>query len=308
MSDIVLVHGIAQEQYSADLLESRWLPAMAGAVRLAGHPDLADKLWRDKQPGSVDSRMAFYGNAFLAEGAQGGGESASLDSSELDFAEELAEIWLRAAADRAPDHDDRIEARRQLDILTDHSAQAQGIGTALRPAVNALTRLSWFAPTGFNLAARFVVRALGQVTKYFTDPAVREFAQQQVLDRIGPETRLVIAHSLGSVVAYEALHRVDHPVALLTAGSPLGLQSIIYPRLEPAPPTVPPTLITWDNLADRDDIIATTLDLAPLFLPSSTGVLPTRTVVDNGAEPHSALNYLTKEHTGKVIAAALTEM
>jgi hypothetical protein len=31
MSEIVLVHGIAQEQSSADLLESLWLPALDGA-------------------------------------------------------------------------------------------------------------------------------------------------------------------------------------------------------------------------------------------------------------------------------------
>ncbi|MFE6924582.1 hypothetical protein ACFVAV_26400 [Nocardia sp. NPDC057663] len=305
MSVVVLVHGIAQEQYSADLLESTWIPAMAGAVRLAGSPDIADQLWREGRPGAHETRMAFYGNAFLPEGAQGSSAAMELDDTELDIAEQLAEAWLRAAAERATDPADRAEARTQLAILTDDTAQAQGAGAALRPAINAITRLNWFAPMGYSLAARFVVRALGQVTRYFTDPDVREFAQQRVLEHIGPETRLIIAHSLGSVVAYEALHRIDQPVALLTAGSPLGLRSIIYPRLEPSPPRVPPTVTTWDNLADRDDIIATTLDLAPLFPPSDNGIQPTRTVVDNGAEPHSALNYLTKEHAGKVVAAAL---
>ncbi|MFD3591858.1 hypothetical protein ACFWU5_03960 [Nocardia sp. NPDC058640] len=304
MSEVVLVHGIAQEQYSADLLESKWIPAMAGAVWLAGHPDLADQLWRDNRPGRIKTRMAFYGNAFLDAGAQGGSGSMSLTEAELDVAEQLAYQWLSAAATSAPDRGDRAKAQIQLEILADDTAQPMGVGAALRPAIKALTGLRWFAPTGFNFAARFVVGALGQVTKYFTDPAVRELAQQKVLEHIGPETRLVIAHSLGSVVAYEALHRIDHPVALLTAGSPLGLQSIIYPRLDPSPAQVPPTVTSWDNLADRDDIIATTLDLAPLFKSSSSGISPTRTVVDNGAEPHSALNYLSKEHAGKVIANA----
>jgi hypothetical protein len=42
---IVLVHGIAQEQRSADDLEAEWLPALAGGLRTAGYPELADKLW-----------------------------------------------------------------------------------------------------------------------------------------------------------------------------------------------------------------------------------------------------------------------
>ncbi|NKX88341.1 hypothetical protein [Nocardia coubleae] len=306
MSEIVLVHGIAQEQYSADLLESRWMPALAGAVRLAGYPELADEMWRQQRPGSIEARMAFYGNAFLEAGAQGGPASVELDTNELDLAERLAEAWLRAAAERAADPADRAEADRQLAILADTTAQPQGAGAALRPAINALTRLNWFAPGGYSLASRFVVRALGQVTRYFTDPQVREFAQQRVLEHIGPETRLVIAHSLGSVVTYEALHRTTQPVALITAGSPLGLHSIIYPRLRPSPPGVPPTVTSWDNLADRDDIIATTLDLAPLFRTSDRGVAPGVTLVDNGAEPHSALNYLAKGQIGKLAAAALT--
>ncbi|MFD4433484.1 hypothetical protein [Nocardia sp. NPDC058497] len=42
---------------------------------------------------------------------------------------------------------------------------------------------------------------------------------------------------LGSVVAYDAMHLSDHPAALITLGSPLGLQGVVYPRLRPQPPT-----------------------------------------------------------------------
>jgi hypothetical protein len=33
MAEIVLVHGIDQQQKSADKLESAWLPALAGGIR-----------------------------------------------------------------------------------------------------------------------------------------------------------------------------------------------------------------------------------------------------------------------------------
>ncbi|ONI91805.1 hypothetical protein ALI22I_06880 [Saccharothrix sp. ALI-22-I] len=39
---------------------------------------------------------------------------------------------------------------------------------------------------------------------------------------------MVVAHSLGTVVAFEALHRVDQPVDLLiTLGSPLGMHGVL---------------------------------------------------------------------------------
>src|SRR5262249_18903816 len=46
---IVLVHGIDQQQLSADSLEKEWLPALAGGVRTAGFPDVADRLWRVRE-------------------------------------------------------------------------------------------------------------------------------------------------------------------------------------------------------------------------------------------------------------------
>ena len=55
MAMIVLVHGIALEQKSADMLEAEWLPALAGGVRNAGFPATADRLWRDRAgPGGID--------------------------------------------------------------------------------------------------------------------------------------------------------------------------------------------------------------------------------------------------------------
>jgi len=42
MAVIVCVHGIDQQQQSADELEKEWLPALAGGIRMAGFGDLAD--------------------------------------------------------------------------------------------------------------------------------------------------------------------------------------------------------------------------------------------------------------------------
>ena len=72
MATIVLVHGIAQEQKSADTLEEEWLPNLAGGVRTAGFPEIADRLYRLRSgPDGIDTRMAFYGDLFLKGDQQG---------------------------------------------------------------------------------------------------------------------------------------------------------------------------------------------------------------------------------------------
>ena len=70
--------------------------------------------------------------------------------------------------------------------------------------------------------------------RYVTEPDIRRAAQQSLIDRIGAETRVVVAHSLGSVVAYETLcAHPEFPVrTLITLGSPLGTPALL-PRLVP---------------------------------------------------------------------------
>ncbi|HEY5116499.1 MAG TPA: hypothetical protein VIJ00_13325 [Nakamurella sp.] len=91
MATVVFVHGIAQEQLSADSMETVWLPALAGGVRNAGNHQLADQLWRDARPGGMTTRMAFYGDFFLTPGSQGTPPAKTLDSEAQDLAEQLAQ-------------------------------------------------------------------------------------------------------------------------------------------------------------------------------------------------------------------------
>jgi hypothetical protein len=303
---IVLVHGIAQEQRSADTLEAEWLPDLAGGLRVAGYEELADRLWhRRGTPEEVPSRMAFYGDCFLRPGQQGTEPEALTEEARV-FAELLAQAWLERAAD-APDLRDRQEAARELQYLR-ATGQRQGPGAVMRTAIASLARVPWFAPLGMAVAERFVRRSLTQVTRYFTDEQVRAYALGQVAKLIGPDTRVLIGHSLGSVVAYEAAHRFDQPLPLLvTLGSPLGLRSIIYERLRPQPPGFPPSVARWVNLAGRDDYIAAEPNLASLFgAGAPDGAFEADWILDTGAKPHDARHYLTKRQTGRPIGETFT--
>jgi hypothetical protein len=300
MAEVVLVHGIAQEQKSADGLEAEWLPSLAGGVRVAGHPELADRLWRTRD---LDVRMAFYGDIFLPRDQQGA--SDELDESDWEFAEQLAVEWLRRAAEDSSRESDRATAARELEQVAGPTGETQGARAALRPVINALTRLKPFARFGVALAERMVVKSLRQVTRYLTDDEVREEVQRRVAALIDDKTRVIVAHSLGSVVAFEAAHRLDRPLPLLlTLGSPLGLQTIVYERLRPQPPAVPPQVRRWVNIADRDDLVAARPDLTGLFT-GGAGVLESALTVDNGAKPHDATFYLAKAQIGGPVAAAL---
>jgi hypothetical protein len=155
-----------------------------------------------------------------------------------------------AAAESANDPSDRRQAQKERAVISRDVGQAQGPRADVgRPALTALARLRWFAPFGMAVASRFVWRALTQVSRYLTDDGIRSFAQDQILQWIGPDTRLVIGHSLGSVVAYEAVHRAydashlptDQTLTLVTLGSPLGLESVVYDRLRPQPPACAPS-------------------------------------------------------------------
>jgi fructose-specific component phosphotransferase system IIB-like protein len=309
MAIIVLVHGIGQEQLSADSLEKDWLPALAGGVRTAGYPDLADRIWRSHTgPGAIETRMAFYGNLFLRPDQQGT-EAEELSDANAQLAEQLAEEWLERAATQASHQKTKQTAVRELAYVRHQIGKEEaGGGAAARLAINSLARLRWFAVPGMAFAERFVKSALTQVTQYLTDENIRAAAQRAVLDLIDADTRVVVAHSLGSIVAYEAMHRLERPLPLFcTLGSPLGLQTIVYQRLRPQPPTFPKQVKRWVNLADRDDFIAAEPDLVSMFSQgfAEGSLFEGGYTVDNGAEPHRAEFYLSKKRLGWAIAEAL---
>lgn len=301
MADIVLVHGIGQEHQTADSLEADWLPALADGVRVAGFVDIADNIWRRAcTAGSITARMAFYGHHFRVPDQQGDGAfDPEIENDPL--YQELAIEWLRHAADRSIDHVTNMTAKRELAYVTRTLGEEQGLRNGARCAVGSLAKLPWFADFGIFLAERYVRRSLTQVTRYFIDPAVRAAAIDSVMALIGPETKVLIGHSLGSVVAYEAAHKWPQRLPLLvTLGSPLGLQSIIYQRLVPQPPCYPPAIQRWVNVADLNDVIAVEPDLRGLFnagLPADS-IFESGITVDNGTDPHRADFYLGQNAVG----------
>ncbi|MFJ3639541.1 serine peptidase [Streptomyces sp. NPDC090108] len=160
--------------------------------------------------------------------------------------------------DALPGHG-RRDALRWGELLGAGDYIAQGRLTAPLRAL-----VSWVAGAyglDHRLAGLFVAAFFTEVGTYFTQPERRTAAVGEVaraLRRTRP--RVVIAHSLGSVVTYDALWTHAHPDVelLLTVGSPLAMPDIVYDRLlpHPGPRRLPPGVRRWVNVSDPGDIVA----------------------------------------------------
>src|SRR4051794_17516350 len=149
MAAIVLVHGIDNEQLTPDGVEAEWLPALAGGLRLAGRPDLADRLWPPRsRPDAIECRSAYYGDLFRTKDRKGGAaDLRELTPEQADSADGLALEWLGRIAERAPASSaEGAQARFALDLARDPDrAKTQGRGGIIRRILKTLILNPWLA-------------------------------------------------------------------------------------------------------------------------------------------------------------------
>lgn len=281
MPKILGVHGIWNEYAGYETLKSEWLPRLKDGLRLAGHPMIGD----------ADFECVFFGDLFRPSGAKSVTPRAVLPSdvtaAELDVLEE----WC-------------AEARRQgAEIPAPGAIETKG--RAPRGAqwmLRQLSKSNFFMALG---GERFVLWLLAQVHGYLHDPVVRRAALGRLEEAVGADTVVIVGHSLGTIVAYEAL--CAHPEwtirTFVSLGSPLGIRNLVFDRLTPPAESgrgVWPNVQHWVNIADTGDIVALQKDLARCFGPRVSDVS-----VHNGWESHSVLRYLTAKQTGEAIATGL---
>lgn len=141
---------------------------------------------------------------------------------------------------------------------------------------------------------------LRQVRGYLLDPVIRADVQKRLVAQTGPDTRVIVAHSLGSVIAYEALcaHPEWNVTDFVSLGSPLGIRHIVYDRLRPEPGRWP-GVRRWVNISDEADFIALEPRLRNLFGDRVIDV-----EIHNSVSAHSVERYLSAAETGSAVAAA----
>ncbi|MFG2802008.1 alpha/beta hydrolase family protein [Streptomyces pseudovenezuelae] len=289
MAAIVIVHGIGKQYLGPHTVHASVSPALRDGVRLAGGPALDDE----------DIATAFYGHLFRPPG--GGrvtkGEPLPDPRDPPDpYERDLLLVWWTEAA--------RLEPERVPAPPDARPGKAPTPFTVQR-ALYALTRSRFLARAG----DRFLLGVLRQVRRYLTEPDLRARIQEAVAAAVGPDTRVLVGHSLGSVIAYETLAaQPATPVpSLVTIGSPLGIPHLVFDRLTPPPAQGrgqwPAGVDHWTNLCDRRDVVALTKRLGPLF---DAGERRIRDVlVDNGWQAHALEHHLTAAETGAAVTAGL---
>ncbi|MEZ0073800.1 hypothetical protein [Planotetraspora sp. GP83] len=235
MTRIVGVHGIGNYGY----VEKH------GSVHAATEAIGADWTRWLSEPDHARVAVGYYAHLLRRGTAQGTDDVTLLEPGE----QELFVAW--------------------VDLLLGVPQTAQGRATAkVRQAADWLTNR--YGRTATRLATMFVK----EVNTYLhrTEESFRVNARDTVAETIrANRPEIVIAHSLGSVVTYEALWaHSDLKVDLwITLGSPLGMNQVIFQRLRPGPMNDrcgrPPGVKRWVNLADIGDLVAIPADLRTRF-------------------------------------------
>lgn len=312
---LLLVHGIGGLRDTATD-RRRWLESLASGARDA---EMADVISALTQGWLADVTFANYSDLFNRKGTQGD-TAGELDDHDVPFLTELLGSMLDELAEQFPSESNpqnaRVicDARFQLDA-TVQGRQTQGPGEIGRRLVGITTTM--LRLPGVRQAAQWMngwalLFQLAQVGRYLdrrpTKASLGSAVRARLLDGLDPARPLVVvSHSLGTVVAYEALHEYGGTVPLwVTLGSPLALGAVVLDRLVPTPATCPNNVASWLNFWDRDDIIVGRPHLADWIHPSRSGVKAVTEDVDSlGLWTHTATKYLQHGAVARPVIEAL---
>ncbi|MFE0704622.1 hypothetical protein [Streptomyces sp. NPDC058872] len=276
---LIGIHGIGQDRIGVRQLAREWGDGLSSGARRAGIPQagLPDPLFD----------IVYYAHLYRGEAETLGEETASEHEIGLEEAEflqaVLAELDPVAAAETAP----------PPEVLN------RFVGAFACPAWLTRTML-WVDERSNRQVSETLVRRLRQVWRYLTEPALADDIRGLLHDRLtaAPESRVLAAHSLGSVVAADLVARGAFPSGrnrLVTMGSPLAY-GVVRDRMldgRAFPTTLP---CDWYNVHDPRDVVTASHGLA--------GLVPGVTDIRIGNWPgnaHAAANYLRRPQTARAL-------
>lgn len=260
MAHVTFIHGIANKPSSEELLR-RWKASLAAAhtpLDLDSEATSSMVYWADvmyDQPLSDDDYESAQSEEFM-EGV--GSEEISIPAASIaDEAE-----WLSAISER-------------LGVGFEFENEIGNI--AFKPSETMAEGLERIPVPGF-LKDAFLKRFLRDVHHYLFNavstprPGEAYNVQDEIRSRFvtalehgasKPGTHIVISHSMGTVIAYDCLKRVNNCPridALITIGSPLGIDEI-QDRLKPEwtrNDGFPSRKLseTWHNFYDPLDVVS----------------------------------------------------
>lgn len=271
---LIYIHGIHQDGKNPLALEREWTEHLRkGCSAIGGQFNSTD----------FEIIMPYYGDilASLSKGNSRG--SGALDNTSIDLEEFTNETF--------PLMEAHILRAEELYKEIPSTKNTRGKGPHKKVVKKIVRTLEYASPLKGRLALKF----LKQAHAYISIPAIRSTIDNVVRPHLTGKT-IIIAHSLGTVVAYNLLSELartdstDIEVPLfVTMGSPLSLR-VIQKHIG-SEPTPLKMVKNWINVTDEEDFIA----LGNVLLGDYFGMpIDNYSDVDNGYDdPHSLTGYIS---------------
>jgi endonuclease G, mitochondrial len=289
---LLFLHGRGQEGKDPEALRAKWAAGLDRGLLLAGLPAV--------EP--ADAWFPFYGDALaaalevreslpLGDTAPTAGAAAALAPRE-EPALAVYESLLEEAAARAG-----MPAEAAAEAPESLLSGLSGLVSRVQP------QLTWLANRS-GLDEALIAAVFHDVAVYLGRDQIRKVVLDTVLETVPASGRLVlISHSLGTVVAMDLLTQLPDTlevVELVTAGSPLGMDTV-FNRLLSHGPRRPERVGSWLNAWCPADAVAIG---CPLHTRWGDGL--TEVITNNPKErAHSIEEYLADPRVAAPIGAAL---
>jgi hypothetical protein len=274
MADVVAVHGILANRSSREEMHDSWLAALREGLRNARFAGAED----------LEIECAFYGYLY--------------NDGKAGFA------WQYEVGDLAPGLEEDLLVGLAEGVDDPSRSTVSKAGYAPRSVQWAIDLLQSRKLLGGTASA--IIGFVKQVARYVRDEEFKKQVRAEFSAAMETRPRLVIAHSLGSVVAYDWLrsHPATSATTLITLGSPLGLRPVLrelHPYIDACQAPWPVGIDTWVNVAAKEDVVATVKKLDGLF----AGKIRDLPASNSRATAHDAVAYLKNVRTAQSVTVAL---
>lgn len=297
-NQLVFVHGRAQEHKDAAALKSEWIATLQKGLKKNGL-NLANL---DSEKGikgaELSVRFPYYGQTLydLVKNAPGIANvivrGANTDAAQQQFLQSV----LKETQKKTKITDHQIEKVLGTKILVRGPLNwewLQGILKAIDKHVK-------------GASSKGIALATNDVYQYLKNPVIRAQIEEGVRAALTPgKPTVVVAHSLGTVVAYNVLRRHKDLVIPLfvTLGSPLAVTAI---KNSLSPIVYPTCVKEWYNAMDERDVVA----LYPLDKRhfNIAPAIKNKTDVENQTSNHHGIaGYLNDKVVARRIYDALSQ-
>jgi hypothetical protein len=293
MRELILIHGRSQQHKDGGELKKTWVAALQNGMANAGLQFQID---------DTQIHFPYYGNTLVQM---------------IDGSQTVDSVVIKGGNDNVGDAEAQLMAqvvKEVLDAKGITTAQILKEQTAQEAAVRPKGPLNWsWVLTGLRLLNNlgFGTAALELCTRdvyrYVNDPSIAKDINEGVAGAFNDKEAVVVAHSLGTVIAYSILSEMGRQKgwkipSFITLGSPLAIHAVN--QLMPAI-GMPACVGAWYNGRDPKDTVAL-FPLAPNHFPD-LGIIAKDTIENRSDNHHGIEQYLLDPDVARWIHSELTK-